>query len=223
MPKIFISYRREDSQWPARSLRDALVPHVRDPRTDIFMDIDNIPLGVNFADHIGAQVAGCDVLLALIGPGWVSLENEHGRRRLDDPKDFVRLEIAQALKRGIPVVPVLLDGVAMLKIEQLPDDLRELAMRNGVEVRHATFAMDAERLIRGLGLSKEPKKTNNPAAPRPSPSVVKPPAMNKSARAPFLRNMPSWLPSAAITGIVLAVVLFALFDPFDLRGPHMVR
>lgn len=220
MPKIFISYRREDSQWPARSLRDALIPHVHDPRTDIFMDIDNIPLGVNFADHIGAQVDGCDVLLALIGPNWISLVNETGQRRLDDPKDFVRLEIGQALKRGIPVVPVLLDGAAMPSNNQLPDDLRELAMRHATEVRHATFSADAERLIRGLGLTKDARKPKLAQAP-----VLLEGGGNRGGEA-AMPAAPSPRRSALlITSIAAVVVLVfgaaALFaNPFNWRGSH---
>ena len=159
--KIFISYRREDSQWPARSLRDALAAYVPNPSANVFMDIDNIPLGVNFAEHIEQQVSRCDVMLAVIGPQWLTLTDAEGNRRLDDPNDFVRLEIGQALRRGIPVVPVLVDAARMPRSTDLTDDLRELAMRNATEVRHANFAADADRLIQGLGLKK------SSASPKP--------------------------------------------------------
>jgi hypothetical protein len=166
MSKIFISYRREDSQWPARTLRDALARYVANPDTDIFMDIDNIPLGVNFAGHIDKQIAQCDLVLALIGPKWTGATDAQGHRRLDDPQDFVRLEIAHALKRGIPVVPVLLDDARMPTPSELPDDLRELAMRNATQVRHATFNADAQRLISGLNLTATPAPKAAASKPR---------------------------------------------------------
>ncbi|HEV7694002.1 MAG TPA: toll/interleukin-1 receptor domain-containing protein [Hyphomonadaceae bacterium] len=160
MTKIFISYRREDSQWPADRLHQALKPVVADPRKDIFIDVDNIPLGVNFVDHLGAQVGQCDILLAMIGRGWIEARNpQTGQRRLDDPKDFVRIEIATALKRGIRVVPILVDGASVPKEEELPEDLRPLATRNGMELQRMNFDADVARLIRGLGLNEAPRSS----------------------------------------------------------------
>jgi hypothetical protein len=115
------------------------------------------------------EVAKCGVLLAVIGPSWLDARDEHGNRRLDDPNDFVRIEIAAALQRTIPVIPILLDGARIPKATQLPDDLKELALRNGTEIRHASFQDDMNRLIRGLkgdgvhlvgeGASEFPTKT----------------------------------------------------------------
>lgn len=150
MTKIFISYRREDSQHQADRLHAVLKREA--PRSSVFIDIDNIPVGIDFVEHLDRQVAQCDVLLALIGPDWLSAAEGAGGRRLDDSKDFVRIEIASALKRGIPVAPVLLDGAVMPKENQLPDDLRPLARRQGAEIRRSTFDDDAGRMIRSLGL-----------------------------------------------------------------------
>src|SRR5579871_2253926 len=120
MPKIFISYRREDSKHAVGRLHAALKRHVANPKRDIFIDIDNIPKGVDFLDHLDRQVAQCDVMLAVIGKDWLNAGGGlMGRRRLDDPKDFVRIEIASALKRGIPVVPVVLDDTPLPKAESL--------------------------------------------------------------------------------------------------------
>ena len=122
MAKIFISYRREDAQHQADRLHAVIAPHVEDAARDIFIDIDNIPLGVNFAAHLDEKVSQCEVLLALIGPGWLEARDNAGNRRLDDPEDFVRIEIASALKRGIPVVPVLLDGAPVPRAQDLPEE-----------------------------------------------------------------------------------------------------
>ncbi len=176
MSKIFISYRREDAQWPARSLHEALRAAATASNGDVFMDIDNIPLGVNFVDHIDGYISKCDVLLALIGPLWLSATGPDGLRRLEDPADFVRIEIATALRRNISVVPVLLDGAAMPRAGDLPVDLKELAVRNGIEVRHTTFQADVARLIHGLGMTTN-KVGSGISATRTAPT---PPALRPS-------------------------------------------
>ncbi len=150
MPKVFISYRREDSQHQADRIFDALKRVV--PKRDLFIDIDGIPAGVDFVDHLNSQVEKCDVLLALIGPEWISTTSAGGKRRLDDPGDFVRIEIAAALKRGIKVAPVLLDGAVMPQQQDLPGDLAELSRRNAIEIRRNSFESDTGRMIDKLGL-----------------------------------------------------------------------
>ena len=146
--KVFISYRREDSAGHAGRVQGSagarLGPNL------LFMDVDAIPLGTNFSKVLHEEVAKCGVLLAVIGPNWSDARDEHGNRRLDDPNDFVRVEIAAALQRNIPVIPILIDGARIPKANQLPDDLKELASRNGMEIRHASFQDDMDRLIRGL-------------------------------------------------------------------------
>src|SRR6516164_8905268 len=106
--KIFISYRRDDSAGHAGRVHDKL--EGKFGRARLFMDVDTIPLGRNFVKAISEKVAQCDVLLAVIGPNWLTIRDEEGKRRLDNPNDFVRVEIGVALKRDIPVIPVLLDG-----------------------------------------------------------------------------------------------------------------
>jgi hypothetical protein len=146
--KVFISYRRADSAGYAGRLMDRLDREFG--RDLVFMDVDAIPLGTNFSKVLHEEVAKCGVLLAVIGPNWSDARDEHGNRRLDDPNDFVRIEIAAALQRNIPVIPVLLEGARMPKATELPEDLKELALRNGMEIRHASFQDDMNRRIRGL-------------------------------------------------------------------------
>jgi len=155
MAKIFISYRRDDAKYPADRLHSALKKYVRNPKSNIFIDIDGIPAGVNFAQYLDEKVSQCEVLLALIGPDWIHAVNPNtGKRRLDDPTDFVRIEIASALKRNILVAPILLDGASMPSKDELPDDLKALVLQNGVEVRRDTFNYDVERLMRKLDLRR---------------------------------------------------------------------
>jgi TIR domain len=112
------------------------------------MDVDSIPLGLNFVKSLQEGVAKCTVLLAIIGPDW--LFDKDGRPRLDDPNDFVRIQIAAALQREIPVIPILLEGTTIPSSDQLPKDLQELSQRQGIDVRSRTFHKGTDRLIRGL-------------------------------------------------------------------------
>ena len=163
--KLFISYRRDDSAGHAGRVYDRLEREFG--RDSLVIDVDSIPLGVNFVKVLGEEVVKCHVLLAIIGPDWLDARDEDGNRRLENPNDFVRIEIATALKRDVPVIPILLEGTRIPKADQLPDDLKELTERNALNVRHVSFLDDMERLIRGL------KRVQSPQQPRPAaPSLV---------------------------------------------------
>jgi len=123
------------------------------PRERIFMDVDAIPPGADFVDVLGEKVAACGVLLAVIGPDWLDARDATGQRRLDDPNDFDRVEIAAALQRKIPVVPILLDNTPMPRADTLPDELKPLARRNAVPLSHLRFSSDVARLVERLKLA----------------------------------------------------------------------
>ena len=142
--KIFINYRREDSIGTAGRLFDRLAGSFG--RNNLFMDIDHIPAGVDFVDYLNGQVAACDVFLAVIGPNWLNIKDESGRRRLDSPDDFVRIEIAAALARNIRVIPVLVDGALPPDSGSLPEMVKPLVRRQAIEVRNAQFGRDADAL-----------------------------------------------------------------------------
>lgn len=144
MSKIFISYRRDDTQHQADRLYEQLIDTFE--KSHVFMDIDNIPLGVDFAYYLDQQVGQCEVLLALMGRHWLS----EMQRRAVDPADFVRIEIASALNRNIPVIPVLFDDAPMPRAEDLPLEIRALVRRNGTLIRRIGFRNDVSRLIDGL-------------------------------------------------------------------------
>jgi hypothetical protein len=146
--KVFISYRRDDSAGHAGRVHDRLEREF--DRDLLFMDVDAVPLGVNFVKVLSEEVAKCDVLLAVIGPNWLNARDEDGNRRLDNPHDFVRIEIGAALQRNIPVIPILLDGAKVPKPSQLPKELEELSLRNGLDVRHVSFHNDIDKLVRSL-------------------------------------------------------------------------
>jgi TIR domain len=142
--RIFINYRRDDSPGTAGRVRDRLADAFGPD--DLFMDIDNIPAGVDFAGYLNSQVAMCDVFLAIIGPNWLKAKDENGHRRLDNPDDFVSIEIAAALARDVRVIPVTIDGARLPKANELPDPLKPLVRRQALELRNSHFHRDAQEL-----------------------------------------------------------------------------
>ncbi|MCW5640025.1 MAG: toll/interleukin-1 receptor domain-containing protein, partial [Rubrivivax sp.] len=187
-PAVFISYRREDSEGYAGRLYKDLAEHFGAGR--VFMDVTGIEPGRDFRREIDEQVATCAVLLAVIGRDWVDARDDEGRRKLDDPGDFVRLETVAALRRDIPVVPVLVQGATMPHLDQLPDDLKPLAFRNAVELTHPRWDSDLQLLIKALA----PHVADGRSALRP-PSV-----------APHARPG-RWLAGTLIAAIALAAAV----------------
>ena len=175
MRAIFISYRRDDTEGQAGRLFDELVREFG--AESVFMDVATIEPGRDFRRVIDEHVASCGVLLCVIGKGWLEARDANGRR-LDDPMDFVRLETAAALRRDIPVIPVLVHGATMPRAEDLPDDLKELAFRNGIQLTHAHWETDLGVLIKALRRQIEPKAT--PAA-APAPVAAAPVASAPAA------------------------------------------
>ena len=145
---IFISYRRDDSEGEAGRLFDDLVRAYGE--NSVFMDVAGINPGIDFRKAIDDNVATCGVLLAMIGPQWATIGNSAGQRRLDDENDFVRLEVASALKRDIPVIPVLVHDAKMPRPDDLPENLKNLAFRNSVELTHARWNSDVQLLTKAL-------------------------------------------------------------------------
>lgn len=145
MARIFIGYRRDDSAGHVGWLRHLLSQ--RFGAAEIFRDIDTIPPGVDFVEAIEAAVGSCEVLLAVIGPRWLTATDARGQWRLDHPEDFVRVEIATALERNIWVIPVLVQDARMPRSDELPPALARLARRQAVELRDASWDYDVGRLI----------------------------------------------------------------------------
>ena len=145
MPGIFISYRRDDSAGFAGRLADALGESFRPDL--IFIDVTAIAPGSDFRKAIEQHVSVCDALLVVIGTSWIG---SGPQARLQDTDDLVRLEVAAALRRNIPVIPVLVDGASMPAARDLPADLEGLAWRNAVELRHARWDADVQMLVDAL-------------------------------------------------------------------------
>jgi len=142
---VFISYRRSDAGPYARLLQVQLSRHL--PTTPVFMDLDSIEAGADFAEAIKAGVNSCRVFVALIGAKWLTACDAEGRRRLDDPDDYVRFEIRTALERRVRIIPVLVDGATMPRYQDLPDDLGKLARLNALQMSYDRYEYDESRLI----------------------------------------------------------------------------
>jgi hypothetical protein len=142
---VFVSYRRNDTPHLAGRLYDRLGEHFGQER--VFMDVDSIEPGLDFGEVINAALTSCAVMLVLIGDQWLTAADARGRRRLDNPDDYVRLELEAALARNIRVIPMLVEGAVMPDSQELPDALKGLARRNALEISHSRFTADADRLV----------------------------------------------------------------------------
>lgn len=211
MPGIFISYRREDTAGHAGRIFDRLRETFG--RDKVFMDVAAIEPGVDFVEAIDRAVGSCDVLLVIIGKQWLSCHDAAGRNRLDDPKDFIRLETAAALRRNIRVIPVLVQGATMPGEGDLPDDLKKLARRQATEISDSHWDASFEQLIETLQklLSEAAKPAQlgtaeAPHAPTPSAENRQPPTPVSLPLSPR-----TWIISAiAAVVVVLAGLLFMI-------------
>ena len=162
--RIFINYRREDSRGDARSLFERL--NTDFPR-QIFMDVSRLEPGEDFVEAIEREVASCEALIVLIGKQWLTVPAEDGRRRLDDPGDFVRLEIATALKRKTLVIPILVGGASMPSVDSLPEDLQRLTRRQALHITDQDWDHDVGRLVQVLkrALEHSRERIGSPVSP----------------------------------------------------------
>jgi formylglycine-generating enzyme len=162
MAKIFISYRRDDTAGIVGRIDDHL--RARFGKDAVFIDVDSVPLGVDFQKHIASAVSQCDLVLAVIGTNWVG--ETGAERRIDDPEDFVRIEIEAALNRDIPVIPILIDHTPMPTKADLPPSLARLTYRNATNVDQGRdFHPNVDRLVKGIEFHLR----------QPTNAIVKPP------------------------------------------------
>jgi TIR domain len=161
---IFISYRREDTAADAGRLYDHLSDRFGEDR--VFMDIDSIAIGLDFTKAVIEAVSICNMLLVLVGRGWLSITDGKGRRRIDIPDDWVRVEIEAALLRDIPVVPVLVDGAAMPQAEDLPSSLRPFVRRQAFLLSHTGFKSEIVDLMAAVDKVLEAGSSRSAEVPK---------------------------------------------------------
>jgi hypothetical protein len=214
--RVFVSYRREDTRYAAGRLGDRL-----NERFDhVFMDIDDIDPGVDFTDAIRRAVGECDILLALIGDKWTSAVDEQGRRRLDDPDDWIVQELRVALDRGIRVIPVLVDAARMPSRSELPEALAPLARRQAVPVRFESFTPDSERLILAIertlndiaeSVAEPPDDPATEQATEQAPVPTEPPGFPSPRSGDGEPSTPRWrrfvAPVLAVVTVIVVVII----------------
>lgn len=149
MPTIFISYRRADAEGDAGRLHAELAERI--PGARLFMDVVSLAPGEVFVEVLKRTLLSADVVLVVVGRSWLQVTNQRGERRIDDPDDLVRLEVATALERGLHVIPVLVQATPMPREADLPEPLKALARRNAVELRHTRYEDDVASLVTQLG------------------------------------------------------------------------
>jgi hypothetical protein len=200
MRPIFISYRREDTEGQAgrlfESLREVFGEHT------VFMDVATIEPGADFRRAIETNIDKCAVLLALIGRTWLTVTDREGKRRIDNPSDFVRLETSSALKRDVTVIPVLVQGATMPQEADLPTDIKDLAYRNAFELTHARWDSDVQLLIKALRTHAGDESGDS--APADTPHAQPTPNENGGKK-----HTRMWTIGGAITAVALmgAVVM----------------
>lgn len=206
---IFISYRRDDTEGEAGRLFDDLTREFG--ANSVFMDVAGIRPGVDFVQAIEENVADCGVLLAIIGPLWATIASATGQRRLDDPHDFVTLEIASALKRQVPVIPVLVHSAKMPSPDQLPESLKSFSYRNSVELSHARWPSDVQLLIAALNSYVAPTTKVDAQQPVHATVPVQLPAPHQPSPIPLpaaKRSPLPWIAGIAAVVLIAAAVVF---------------
>ena len=156
---MFISYRREESAGYTGRIADRFTEHFGKDR--VFRDIDSIEPGLDFAEAIERAIGSSGVMLAVIGKNWLTATDAAGRKRLQDPHDYVRMEIAAALQRNMRVIPVLVQGASMPGTDELPEDLAPLTRRNAFELHDSSWGDDVGRLISALERVLEYRKASS--------------------------------------------------------------
>jgi hypothetical protein len=214
-PKIVVSYRRSDSAMAGR-IFDRLAQHFG--KSSLFIDIDNVPFGVDFRKHIDDALQTSDLLIAIVGHNWLGSQPD-GKTRIANAADPVRVELETALRRDLIVLPVLLDGASMPDPAELPETIRDFAYRNALEVESGRdFNVHIDRLIRAVEqtLGVKSKVAEEAAAPTAAPSKATPlvspaPAAKSRSRKPLLLGIAGLLAAAGIG----AGVWFWLLAPKD--------
>lgn len=160
MPSVFISYRRNDSIEVVGRIYDRLV--AKFGHGAVFRDLESIPLGSDFRTEMTSALDRCEIFIVIIGPTWIECRSANGVRRLDEPHDYVRMEIEYALERKLRIIPLLVMGASMPPPDQLPQTLRLLAFLNCIPIRtDPDFNSDVSRLIKGIDVRPKTNAKSN--------------------------------------------------------------
>lgn len=200
-PEVFISYRRSDSLFVTERICDHLSHSFAVAR-----DIHFIEPGTDYRGEIGIEIGETDAVIVVIGPDWLGTTNDQGQRRLDDQRDFVRLEIESAVANQIPIIPVLVGDTDMPATAELPESIRELSFRQSVRIRpDPDFKSDMKKLAKSIG------KVIRSAVPSRT--------LDEGIEVAQMRRyeLESKYRIAKIIAVILSLVLFAMMTHIILR------
>lgn len=210
MAGIFISYRKADSQHAAGRLAYELGKVFGS--ADIFRDVESIDPGLDFEVALDQALAGCAVMLVMVGPRWLDIADAQGRRRLDLPGDWVRTEVSVALRRGIRLIPLRVEDIPLPDESQLPEALRALTKRQALPLSDARWKGDVDRLVETLaripGLKPRATVETLPPAPTAPPPVHAPAATSVPSRRGLWTGI-----ALGAGGLVLLALLFDTGEP----------
>jgi len=216
---IFVSYRRQESSGWAGLAADKLAEHFGEDR--VFRDIDSLEPGLAFAEAIERALDSSEVLIAVIGKNWLTVTDAAGRKRLENPNDYVRLEIATALKRKIRVIPLLVPGATMPSADELPADLADLAHRHAFQLSESSWRDDIRRLNTRLEKVVGPRagEGRGPVSPKPDGRVGSAgngPVEEGVGHGPIRQSEPpkksliTWVIWVLLVGLLLLIILYLL-------------
>lgn len=207
--KIFVSYRRQDASGEA----GRLVDHLREVygEESVFLDVETLEAGLDFVQAIDKALNSCKVLIAMIGPHWINVKDAEGNSRLFHEGDFIRIEIAAALKRNIRVIPVLVNGAVMPTPEQLPEDLQALTRRHAQELSSSRWKYDCDQLVAVLDKIIEPN-------PTPKTEIIKPKTIPPKQKSWLAKNY-LWV-IAIFVGIIIIISLLSSPDSESTLEPY---
>lgn len=216
---IFINYRKDDSRWNTQALYNELLKYF--PKDSIFKDFNTIGLGDDYVVSINNALEQCDVLLVIIGKAWLQMKNAQGVVRLTDPTDWVRIEIATALRRNIKVIPVLFDNVDMFAAQDLPEDMQGLVRRQHLTVSDTKFETDVKRL------ADEIKKILQVGQKTISASDINKRQSSSDQSTSSIRRWRTGIICGIVAILLLAIACFLLYandQRFLMQGvPHLIK
>ena len=228
MSAIFISYRREDAEDSARALYESLLREFGKDR--LFMDVEAIALGSDFRQAVEHSLSSCGAFLAVIGPTWLDLKADNdpsGKRRLDNPGDFVRQEVATALKKGatLPVIPVLVRGATMPTADQLPNDLKDLAFRNALTLSHLDWDGNVAKLVTAIlpHVGGPRARVQSSASTATTDRSATPSAPSPTGTGSSRGLSKGLLAGIAAAVVLVAAVLFFVLNPSNTLAVTLVR
>jgi hypothetical protein len=218
LPRVFVNYRRQDTAGHAGRLYDRLTKEFGEK--NVFIDVDAIDVGSDFVDRINESVTSCDAVVAVIGDEWLE-HGATGNRRIDNPADFVRAEIRSALEAGVSIIPVLVSGAEMPGADDLPEDIRPLARRNGLVVDDGRWNHDVGKLVAAIRrIEAERRRQGSPRSRRGASTANREPRAARQVRS-FGRREGLLIAAAGVAAVVVGIAVAGMTGPSEVAAAEV--